>query len=812
MEQLADRINDKPAGVKQRSDLIPGLFFAAIVFILFFPYLVLGKTDIPFDLLKWSLPWGDGSFLDVQHHFSLDVPRHMFPWIRFIADSIHRFELPLWNPFNNFGSELISFTDPIFFDLFFIFYLISSHMIMDVIIAALKLWTAGMGMFFLMRYYGISVSGAILGGVTFMFNGSFVTLHSFYWALGAMIWLPYIILFLERSLKENPRVPNMVMAGLFLACSHLGGSIQNIIQIWVFLLIWMLSKTLVARSSHEKTGIDPFLILVIAYTVSLFLAAIGFVQFFNLMWQGPYNHIASNGLPLLQEWWSNIINRIQMIPFIISFAIPHFFGHDSILSPVSLVGGKWSDFLYGYTGFISFILAIAAGIFTREKEYRTFRNMGIIYLIFLILTPLIIFIYMRSLVLFTFCVAFLSGAGVDYFLKYHNREHLLQIARLVAIFCVFLVLGWVIIHYIIVAYQSEIATVVNSHIESINYDNFMFLKDFYKYRLVRTFSYYNFDNPKLIATVLIIFLFSASLFLYYFGYITKKATSVTIILLTCIDLSIFFFSYVPVLDMKEFNINTDDGSTDLLKNNLNLDRIMIINNSKDTFIFPYFSNLYFKFYSTSGWMEFSIPRDGLEELLSKEHPSFLNLANVKFMLTQSNQLDQNRFPLVHEGRIKIYQNPQVLPRAFTVGRVHIPKSEEETLKLLNSPDFDPKNTVYLSEVPNIDNLGPEAPEDVVVMEAYENRSVRIRTKNRSNRILVLSDTWHSGWTATIDGQPVPILKANAFFRAVALPSGEHIVEFRYRSVATEIGGWISLISLGCVLLFLRSSTRKKKNA
>jgi uncharacterized membrane protein YfhO len=45
---------------------------------------------------------------------------------------------------------------------------------------------------------------------------------------------------------------------------------------------------------------------------------------------------------------------------------------------------------------------------------------------------------------------------------------------------------------------------------------------------------------------------------------------------------------------------------------------------------------------------------------------------------------------------------------------------------------------------------------------------------------VLSDQWYPGWTATVDGKPAAILRADVALRAVALSPGAHRVRFRYQ--------------------------------
>ncbi len=59
-------------------------------------------------------------------------------------------------------------------------------------------------------------------------------------------------------------------------------------------------------------------------------------------------------------------------------------------------------------------------------------------------------------------------------------------------------------------------------------------------------------------------------------------------------------------------------------------------------------------------------------------------------------------------------------------------------------------------------------------------------------LLVLTDAWHPGWRATVDGQPVDVLRVNLGLRGVALPPGPHQVAFEFIPPGLVTGSLASL--------------------
>jgi hypothetical protein len=68
----------------------------------------------------------------------------------------------------------------------------------------------------------------------------------------------------------------------------------------------------------------------------------------------------------------------------------------------------------------------------------------------------------------------------------------------------------------------------------------------------------------------------------------------------------------------------------------------------------------------------------------------------------------------------------------------------------------------------------------------------VRTDASATALLVLNDAWTPGWSATVDGTPAEILRANWAARAVQVPAGAHRVLFRYRTPGLRPGWVIAL--------------------
>ncbi|MEA2935766.1 MAG: hypothetical protein QOD74_2412 [Variibacter sp.] len=133
-------------------------------------------------------------------------------------------------------------------------------------------------------------------------------------------------------------------------------------------------------------------------------------------------------------------------------------------------------------------------------------------------------------------------------------------------------------------------------------------------------------------------------------------------------------------------------------------------------------------------------------------------------------------PVAQTKDAYVYENPRALPRIMLVPNWR--QADFEKLLAEGWPGADPRRTVLLEREPQFTPAALPLPGSTRIVR-YSNTEVVIEAETPGGAFLVLNDVWHPWWIATVDGKPAEILKANVLFRAVPLPSGQHIIRFEF---------------------------------
>lgn len=194
--------------------------------------------------------------------------------------------------------------------------------------------------------------------------------------------------------------------------------------------------------------------------------------------------------------------------------------------------------------------------------------------------------------------------------------------------------------------------------------------------------------------------------------------------------------------------------------------------------------------------------------------TFLNLLSIRHVISFV-PLDSPDLKLVRtisdaDVSVSIYTNPGALPRAYFAREATTAATVREAAVLLKNTSTNPGQTVLLEkhavrqhpQFTQFLSSRPDTPTNQSVTWEYDSHTkIRLRTENQSNSILVLTDTYYPGWTATVDEKPTPILAANLSQRAIFIPKGTHTVVFTYAPRSVSWGSGISIASL-VIIVFL----------
>jgi hypothetical protein len=154
-----------------------------------------------------------------------------------------------------------------------------------------------------------------------------------------------------------------------------------------------------------------------------------------------------------------------------------------------------------------------------------------------------------------------------------------------------------------------------------------------------------------------------------------------------------------------------------------------------------------------------------------------------------------------EGKFALFEFTGALPRAKLFSQWQASTNDDAALTQLASKEFNPEQTVLVSEpLPAPKEGATNSAADVVEFKSYAPKRVVLQAKAASPSVLLLNDKYDPNWLAVVDGKPAPLLRCNFIMRGVFLDPGEHTVEFLFRPPVDALYISLGAIALGLVLV------------
>ncbi len=787
-----------------RSEAGPLLLLLLAALLFFWKVTLAGKVLLPVDNLYQFQPWASyapAGFGGPHNPLISDSILENYGWKRILVDSIHQRQLPLWNPYILGGTPFLAPGQASVLYPFTLLWLILPLAYAYGYFAALHMFLAGASAYAFLRVNGGSRTAGVLAGLTYMFSTRLVTSVLWPQMMGAIVYLPLLLLLIELIVRQSkqrwPALPALGGA-LVLGISVLAGHIEASVYVMAAMGLYAAGRVAAEGVRRQAPGgsavpLSPqwerlgegtwspaAAARALASSAAMVLLGVG-VAAVQLL---PFYEAGSLNFRSGTVTYKEVAGFALKLPQLFTFLMPDFYGN-----PVIHWAPYWGPKDYveqaAYVGVLPLLLAGATLLMLRRAgppraEIACLWGIVAISLLLAFGTPLyrVVFFLLpgfnqihspfRWLIPYTAAMALLAGFGFDLVRERLGTARLMFGAAAGAAVAGLAV--W--LRIVLPRVPAD-----DRQLEMRNYAIFLAL---------------------VLAAALIC-------------WTGRRAFGVLAAALVAVDLGFFGIDFNTAADPGL--LKTTPALVTFLQQDHGLFRVTAYGQDK---MFEangsvpygiqdargYDSVIIGRYAQLNGLLE---PQDQLQfnRVKPLDRPEalkspLLNLLNVKYVLSQL-EIRDPQFEQVYAGRDgRVYRNRDALPRAFVVPDVRVETSREGQLEALRSVDV--SRVAVVDRAPGSLTLPSHAAAEEGEVTSYSGRKVTVRA--RGPGLLVLTDNNFPGWKATVDSQPADVVTADYSFRGVEIPAGEHEVEFVFAPMSVIVGGLVSGLSLALIAVGL----------
>ena len=169
----------------------------------------------------------------------------------------------------------------------------------------------------------------------------------------------------------------------------------------------------------------------------------------------------------------------------------------------------------------------------------------------------------------------------------------------------------------------------------------------------------------------------------------------------------------------------------------------------------------------------------------------LNMLNTKYLI----------LPL-QTGQTVSIQNPYTYGNAWIVDNVVYADNANGELETMANTDL--RHTA-IADKKFEQTLGSSTRQDTLSLASitsYEPNHLTYDVSTGKGGVVVFSEIYYPGWTATIDGQPAELGRVDYVLRALNVPAGNHKVELAFHPASVSATESIAYASYAILLLFV----------
>lgn len=201
-------------------------------------------------------------------------------------------------------------------------------------------------------------------------------------------------------------------------------------------------------------------------------------------------------------------------------------------------------------------------------------------------------------------------------------------------------------------------------------------------------------------------------------------------------------------------------------------------------------------------------QDLIDRYLSQLDEGVLDMLNTRYLILPGEQ-----------GQPVAQLRTTANGAAWFVDRLVTAEDARQEIDLLGKTDLKTTAVIAARDLP-LAQLPAAAAADtlpgrsIALVEYHANR-LRYEYSTPAEAVAVFSEIYYDkGWTATIDGEEAPAFRADYVLRAMRLPAGTHVVEWRFRApgwrAAETVTGICSVVILASAAAAVVLAVRRKR--
>ena len=169
----------------------------------------------------------------------------------------------------------------------------------------------------------------------------------------------------------------------------------------------------------------------------------------------------------------------------------------------------------------------------------------------------------------------------------------------------------------------------------------------------------------------------------------------------------------------------------------------------------------------------------------------LNMMNTKYFILA-----------LQNGQTVPVQNPYVNGNAWFVDKISYVNNANEEIETVGKINLKHEAVADKKFEAQLGQATPESSSDLITLKTYEPNRLVYNVTSKNGGIIVFSEIYYPGWTATVDGKEAELGRANYILRALNVKPGKHEVVLDFHPASLRKTEGIAYTSYGVLALIL----------